>query len=463
MRRLDEILKRGAISPDAGATSPTGDAPPSVEDAPEAPPCPHCGGFGFVRRPLPLGHPQFGRARPCDCVLAETAEERQTRLLRYSNLGLLRRLTFDTLMPRGRSAEPLHQERFALALDAARRYAEQPEGWLALLGRSGAGKTHLAAAIANHRIALGRPALFIVVPDLLDHLRASYRPDAVETYDSLFEQVRNAPLLILDDLGAQSPTPWAGEKLYQIVNHRYNAQLPTVVTAALALDDLDERLRTRLGDISQSQVFVLEETAPRTTPIAGALSLPLVRGMTFASFHPGGMGASPAAAANLARALDYARSYAEGPDGWLVFMGGTGSGKTHLAAAIGHRLQERGCQVEFVVVPDLLDRIRALMSDDGDADQHRLLDHVRTCPYLILDDLGVHSATRWAQEKLFQILNHRYNARLSTVITIGRPLSELPDAWVSRMYDTKVGFVFEIEAPDYRGAPRPDTPPRRRR
>jgi DNA replication protein DnaC len=75
----------------------------------------------------------------------------------------------------------------------------------------------------------------------------------------------------------------------------------------------------------------------------------------------------------------------------------------------------------------------------------------------------VHSATRWAQEKLFQILNHRYNARLSTVITIGRPLSELPDAWVSRMYDTKVGYVFEIEAPDYRGTARPDTAPRRRR
>jgi DNA replication protein DnaC len=383
-------------------------------------------------------------------------------LLRYSNLGLLRRMTFDTLMPRGRSAEPVHQERFARALAAARRFAEEPEGWLTLLGRSGSGKTHLAAAIANHRIALGRPALFIVVPDLLDHLRASYRPDAAEPYDSLFEQVRNAPLLILDDLGAQSPTPWAGEKLYQIVNHRYNAQLPTVVTAALALDDLDERLRTRLADLSLGQVVVLEETAPRAAPIAGALSLPLVRGMTFATFNPAGMNASAEAAANLGRALQFARNYAQRPDGWLVFLGGTGSGKTHLAAAIGHELQSQGRQVEFVVVPDLLDRIRALMSDDGDAEQHRLLEHVRTCPHLILDDLGVHSATRWAQEKLFQILNHRYNARLSTVITIGRPLAELPDAWVSRMYDTKVGCVFEIEAPDYRGTTRPE-PPRRRR
>ena len=426
------------------------------------PACPRCGGAGYVRRNVPLGHREFGRAVPCDCVLVETPEEQTDRLQRYSNLGSLRRLTFAALMPRGRSADPTHQDRFALALAAARRYAAEPQGWLALLGRSGAGKTHLAAAIANERIECGHPALFIVVPDLLDHLRASYRPGADEPYDRLFEQVRNAPLLILDDLGMQSATPWANEKLYQILNHRYNAQLPTVITAAAAFDDLEERLRTRLGDVSQSQVFVLEETAARAAQGTGALSLPLVRDMTFAAFNPGGMAASLEAARSLGRALQIATAYAERPEGWLVLLGQTGVGKTHLAAAIGHRWQEMGRPVEFVVVPDLLDRVRALMSDDGDAEQYRLLEQVRTCPYLVLDDLGVHSATRWSQEKLFQILNYRYNAKLSTVITVGRPLEELPEAWVSRMYDDKVSLIFQIEATDYRGLRRPE-PPRRRK
>jgi DNA replication protein DnaC len=268
--------------------------------------------------------------------------------------------------------------------------------------------------------------------------------------------------LILDDLGAQSATPWANEKLYQILNHRYNAELPTVITAAGPLDEMDERLRTRLGDISQSRVYTLEETTARGATGIGALDLPLVRNMTFAGFNPAGMGASPEAARSLGRALQLAHSYAENPEGWLVLLGATGAGKTHLAAAIGHRLREAGRHVEFVVVPDLLDQVRALMSDDGDAEQYRLLEQVRTCPHLILDDLGVHSATRWAQEKLFQILNYRYNARLSTVITVGRPLEELPEAWVSRMYDDKVSLIFQIEAPDYRGLRRPD-PPRRRK
>lgn len=428
------------------------------------PPCPICGGAGYVRRSLPLSHPQFGRAVPCDCVMVESEGEREGRLLRYSNLGLLRRMTFDALMPRGRSADALHQERFARALAAAETYAEQPDGWLALLGRSGSGKTHLAAAIANRAIEHGHPALFIVVADLLDHLRAAYRPDADEPYDKLFEQVRNAPLLILDDLGAQAGSAWAAEKLYQIVNHRYNAQLPTVFTSSLPLDSLDERLRTRLADVSQSQVHVLEETSARNAGTAtGALSLPLVREMTFAAFNPSGLGASPEAAGSLGRALQIARSYADRPDGWLVLLGQTGVGKTHLAAAVGHRWQETGRAVEFVVVPDLLDRVRARMGDDSGEDQYRLLDQVRTCPHLILDDLGIHQGTSWAQEKLFQILNHRYNAKLATVITVGRPLEELPQAWVSRMYDDKVSLIFEIQAPDYRGLRRAEPQRRARR
>ncbi len=425
-------------------------APPEADEPAPTPACAICGGVGFVRRKVPLGHPEFGRAVPCDCVMQEEADERTARLERYSNLGLLRRMTFATVLPQGRSPDPAHQERFRRAFEVARLYAEAPEGWLVLLGRSGAGKTHLAAAIANRCIERGQPVLFIVVPDLLDHLRAAYRPDADDPYDRLFEQVRGAPLLVLDDLGAQAATPWAAEKLYQIVNYRYNAQLPTVFTASVALDGLDERLRTRLSDPLFAQVCVLEETDRPGGATVDILSLPLMRQMTFKTFSPAPVSHEPGAPNNLMRALDTARQHAERPDGWLVLLGDTGVGKTHLAAAIAHRWRELGRTVEFVVVPDLLDRIRAGVRDD-DGDQFRLLEQIRTSPHLVLDDLGVHQATPWAQEKLFQILNYRYNGRLPTVITVGRPLEELPDAWVSRMYDVKVSDLFRIEAPDYRG------------
>ena len=88
-----------------------------------------------------------------------------------------------------------------------------------------------------------------MVPDLLDHLRAAFSPNSGTSYDRRFEEVRIAPLLVLDDLGSQSATPWATEKLFQLLNYRYNRDLPTVITVASdILKDVDIRIRTRLQD-----------------------------------------------------------------------------------------------------------------------------------------------------------------------------------------------------------------------
>jgi DNA replication protein DnaC len=135
------------------------------------------------------------------------------------------------------------------AVKAATTFAAKPRGWLVLTGPYGCGKTHLAAAIANTLADKGSPPLFIMVPDLLDHLRATFSPSSNVSYDHRFDEIRTAPLLILDDLGAQSTSPWAREKLHQLFNYRYNAELPTVLTVAVdMLESIDERLRVRLLD-----------------------------------------------------------------------------------------------------------------------------------------------------------------------------------------------------------------------
>jgi len=68
------------------------------------------------------------------------------------------------------------------------------------------------------------------------------------SYDEMFNRVKSASILIMDDLGTQSATPWAREKLYQIFNERYNAKLPTVITMSCNLEDLDARIRSRMLD-----------------------------------------------------------------------------------------------------------------------------------------------------------------------------------------------------------------------
>ena len=106
----------------------------------------------------------------------------------------------------------------------------------------------MAAAIGNYRHGMGEMPMFVVVPDLLDHLRATFSPSSNISYDELFNQVKTASLLVLDDLGTQSATPWAREKLYQIFNYRYNAELPTVITTSMTLEEIDPRIQSRMLD-----------------------------------------------------------------------------------------------------------------------------------------------------------------------------------------------------------------------
>jgi DNA replication protein DnaC len=104
----------------------------------------------------------------------------------------------------------------------------------------------------------------VVVPDLLDHLRSTFSPESTVTDDQVFEEVKNAPLLIMDDLGKQSTTPWAQEKLYQVINHRYNHQLPTVVTTNCSLDEIDSPVSSRLADPKISVVWNINAPDYRT-------------------------------------------------------------------------------------------------------------------------------------------------------------------------------------------------------
>jgi len=403
---------------------------------------------------VPFGHPDFDRLVPCQCTQREFDKERLSRLEKYSNLGPLIRLTFDNLLPRGRSSDPQNQERFARSLQVAKGFAENPKGWLVLSGPSGCGKTHLAAAIANYRLQKGHPLFFVTVPDLLDHLRTAFSPSSDVTYDELFERVRNAPLLVLDDLGRQSSTPWAEEKLFQILNHRFNAELPTVVTIN-DIRNLDERLAVRLQNPAIAQICELEKALLPLFQQIGGLSTQFLEDKTFETFDTRGMNADARGRDSLQTAFTEARRFAESPKDWLVFLGVHGCGKTHLAAAIANHQLRMGKPVFFAVVPDLLDHLRPTFSPESKVTYDELFEKVKTSPLLILDDLGTESSTPWAQEKLYQILNYRYNSRLSTVITVAGFLEGIEGRLASRLQDPKLSNVMTIFAPDYRSQVRP--------
>lgn len=444
MERLDRILKKTNISKESTPTS-TND---SVADKDYY--CPKCKDQGWLSYDVPYGHPDFGKLFPCQCKQQQMDAEKQARLEKYSNLGPLTHLTFDTLIQTGRLSDPRDQKLFKNALAAAQSYAQNGDGWLVLTGCSGCGKTHLAAAIANKRISEGLPALFIVVPDLLDHLRSTFSPNSEISYDDLFDQILNAPLLVLDDMGTQSSTPWAQEKLFQIINHRYNGRLSTIFTTNLSPAELPERLRTRLSDEMLAQVFRVGEGQHHLLSNISPLELKLLQSMTFDSFDSKRLDLPTDQRRNLASAFKQARNYAEKPVGWLILTGTHGCGKTHLAAAIANHRLQGGQHVEFQIVPEFLDHLRLTFNPESGVTYDGLFERVKTAPLLVLDDLGSQITTAWAQEKLYQVINYRYNAQLATVITTALALEEIEERLSSRMCDVKISLVFHIMAPDYR-------------
>ena len=118
---------------------------------------------------------------------------------------------------------------------------------LLLWGGYGVGKTSLAVALMRSWLDDSRrPALFVTAPDLLDRLRASYQHDAEGSEDDVLRAVREVPFLVLDDLGAERVTDWVRERLFVVINHRHDHQMPTVYTSNLYPDGLADQLGERI-------------------------------------------------------------------------------------------------------------------------------------------------------------------------------------------------------------------------
>lgn len=105
--------------------------------------------------------------------------------------------------------------------------------WLLLHGPTGTGKSSLAAALLVETLATGElDGWRCVVPDLLRRLRPV--PDQDE---ALAVRAERAPLLVLDDIGVTKPSAWVEERLYGIINTRYERRRWTVLTSNLSPDD----------------------------------------------------------------------------------------------------------------------------------------------------------------------------------------------------------------------------------
>jgi len=135
----------------------------------------------------------------------------------------------------------------------------------------------------------------------------------------------------------------------------------------------------------------------------------------------------------------------------LMLVGPYGCGKTHLAAAILYRCAEFGVAGMFVVVTELLARIRTSYRT-GDGKAEAVIDTAKSAKLLILDDLGAEKASEWVKEQLYMLVNYRYEHMLPTVVTTNCNGAELEQELGRRTLSRLVEMTkpVNIHAGDYR-------------
>lgn len=135
--------------------------------------------------------------------------------------------------------------------DWVTRYLLDPAvaGDLVLMGGTGSGKTHQAygalAAIGNS----GQPFVRWVAESAPD-LHVRMLPSSGVHLETEFNHVANAPLLLIDDLGAAKGSDWSESIIFRLVDRRYSRCLPTIYTTNIPI----EQLKRVLGDRVNSRL-----------------------------------------------------------------------------------------------------------------------------------------------------------------------------------------------------------------
>lgn len=189
-------------------------------------------------------------------------QEHVNKIVGESGMGVrFQRRIFDTFIETGENKR---------ALAACRRYAEgfdnllpergQPEpgrNGLFISGPPGTGKTHLAAAISNFLLSHGKPVICMTMIDLLERIKHTFNKTGADEAEVL-QIYKTVPLLVIDDIGKEPPTEWAISTVYNIINSRYEAYLPTIITTNYAPDELINRMTPRATGDSTTAVAIID-------------------------------------------------------------------------------------------------------------------------------------------------------------------------------------------------------------
>jgi DNA replication protein DnaC len=181
------------------------------------------------------GQRAMWRYRKCPHLLKAESEKQQSAAIN----GRWRERTLETFRVDAQN-KAAHQT----AIEYAKRINPFITDGLLFSGSVGTGKTHLAAGILKKAFSKGLDGVLISVPDLLDEIRKGYNGEE----NTIESKVRNKFLVVLDDLGAENLTEWVRERLFMLINHRYEHQKPLIITTNCTPAELTVRIGERTTD-----------------------------------------------------------------------------------------------------------------------------------------------------------------------------------------------------------------------
>lgn len=200
--------------------------------------CPECLNRGYFMRVDENG---VRYTEVCRCMEIR----RNVWRIQVSGLGdLVERYTFDAWQ----TPEAWQRD----ILNAAKRFAEQPEGWFAVFGKSGTGKTHICTAVCGELMRRGYETRYMLWRDVGTQIKASMNDP--EEYRRLVNPLKTAEVLYIDDLfktgKGQAPSTADVNLAFEILNYRYNTtRYITILSSEMGIEEimlLDEAVGSRI-------------------------------------------------------------------------------------------------------------------------------------------------------------------------------------------------------------------------
>ena len=224
--------------------------------------CPECGGTGWARVER---NGAYGVAR-CECL----KRLRSGRLVQNAHIPTrYKHCDLESFTLQSGLTNQSHERAKVIAEDFVREYpASMPFGLL-FVGPQGVGKTHLAVGIIKALMEKGVPCLFRTFPELLKEIQNSYSPISQSSETALLSPVLETEVLVLDELGAQTPSSWVKDTVSYIINYRYGESKVTIFTTNYLDQDgpgvnnpkgTTYTLAERIGEQMRSRLFEMCKT-----------------------------------------------------------------------------------------------------------------------------------------------------------------------------------------------------------